>query len=109
MPTRINYDEVQAENKHARFMFNLKKYWLVHQEVIDALESNGQLDDELREKYLTNYIAIISSYASAAHSYELSHAWNTKKAQGYKKEIEEQMNHFRKNKLILPPKMNEDI
>jgi hypothetical protein len=104
-----NYEEIQAENKHARFMFNLKHYWLVHQEVLDALEIDNQLSDELRENYLSNYISTIATYASAAHSYELTHAWNSKKAQNLKKEIEEQMEHFRKNKLILPAKIEENI
>ena len=86
--------------KHARFMFNLKKYYLSHQEVVEAVE-NGYIPLELKERFKNDYISVIAAYASAAHSYELDHAWRYGDERQMKKEIEDGMKEFRKSVIIL--------
>ena len=92
--------EEMPEHKHARFLYNLKKYYLSHQEVVEAVE-NGHIPGELKERFKNDYISVIAAYASAAHSYELDHAWHHPDERQMKKEIEDGMKDFRKSVIIL--------
>jgi hypothetical protein len=88
------------EHKHARFLYNLKNYYLSHQEVVEAVEG-GHIPGELKERFKNDYISVIAAYASAAHSYELDHAWKHGDEQTMKQEIEDSMKEFRKSVIIL--------
>lgn len=97
---RQHKPEELPSNKHARFMFNLKRYYLSHQEVVEAFEKDN-IGQELIEKFKNDYISVIAAYANAAHSYELDHAWAYPDEKEMKKEIEGCMKEFRKSVVVL--------
>ena len=92
---RYVYEE-PGKPRYDRFMFNLQKFWRTYHSIAES-----DLDPVIVERYKTDYIGVVASYASCAVSFDLPIAWSTEEEQQLKQLIEKEMNEVRKITKVM--------
>ena len=79
---------------HHKWNINLKQFWLIHQQVLDEIESKT-LSFSTADTFMDWWIAIIGIFSHASVQWSLPSTWPEPRHKEMRKEMKEQMEQVR--------------